>query len=201
MPYEIRHKSYNVCLIKYIKVKKFGRRFWIDLTIFSIGIISILIGFPVILVLIIALLAVIKTHKAEPHRLPAFEIELNRVENQVYVRSIDLRHKKPIIYSLSSFKGLESHEIQYRHKYNILSKAELFFKIEPIKGMVRNIPIQKSNYFVSPENAQYIVKTTNEWLSLADKEPTLKESPEAINSPEEPEVLRDFRDISDTMNK
>ena len=186
MPYEIKHKSRDVCLIQYVKPKRFGRNLRIDLLVVVLGLISLFVGIPVVLILSILVLYAFYSHEVKPHPLPEFEIELNKAENQIFIRNSEPPQKRPITYPLSNFRGFGIQETPYKDRSKNLFQAELYFKMEPIRGMPRDIPLRNQTYLVSPKNAEHIVKEINEWLK-PDKIQQLKDpAPEA-------EIIRDFR--------
>ncbi len=125
---------------------------------------------------------------------PAFEIELNRVKDLVSIRNSEYLHKKPITYPLSVFKGLDVHETVLRRKSKTLIQAELLLKIEPIRGLVRKIPVRKGLYIVSPDNAADIVEATNKWMRQTSNiaMTNIVQKPDELISED---IIRDFRDV------
>ena len=196
MPYEIKHKSYDVCYVKYVRNKRYQGSLIVDLSLAILGVITIsistiMIGTPFFFLIAFILcfaLGVIWPKADFFDNSSEFEIELNRALGIVFVRNSQYKHKKPTTYSFSTFKGFGFRKTPFTHKSKALFQAELIFKMEPIRGMPRDIPLRNQTYLVSPKNAEHIVKEIDEWLK-----------PDKIQQLEDPvpeaEIIRDFRDM------
>jgi len=149
------------------------------------------IGIEVLLV-VMSLFAVGIILKAVQPPYFNFEIELNRRTNLISIKNSDQVQPKVTTYPLAHFNGFGFRELEQ-------SEADLFLKIEPSIGLFQKIPIWKFEHPVPLANAIKIIDATDEWLRLADDLPAIEEVQDAEELPQEPvqepEIIRDFRDM------
>jgi len=202
MPYEIKHKSHNACLIKYTKSKRSHRKKRYDLTLVVLGVFAVTIGVDLVFV-VLSLLAVGIILQAVQPPYFNFEIELNHRKNQVLIKNTDQAQPKVTTHSLAHFTGFGLRELTPPQKSNHKSQAELYLKMEPNRGLFKKVPIWKFEYPVSLANAIKIIDATDEWLRLTDDRLADDKSrienkyllDELVPEEKEEEIFRDFRDM------
>jgi hypothetical protein len=225
MPYKIKHKSYNECLIKYVEDKPAREKSGVSLTMIVGGIIAILIGIDFIFVIgVIVIMAFWRNLTNPPRR--SFSIELNRYKNHITVKNTAQANARSTVLPLDHLLGFGSHETQRPKKSKKQPYARLFFKFDegildsPLAkksevlevakrvsdgrgGYFWPIPVRDIAHPAPVKNVQDIISATDDWLRQADGrssgEPDIKiDEPETEFAPEpepEPEIIRDFREL------
>lgn len=218
MPYEIKHKSRNECLIKYVigDDPKHKKSTWLPIFIFWI-IAVVALELSLIAAFIGAVLVVTALNKIDPKRFE-FQIELNQAKNLVTIRKTKQFNPKLTNYPLNYFMGFELSERMTPNKSNHGAYVELYFKFE--NAMKSNLkttqktllhrakekrdgygrlywktPIQRSHYIIPLDNALEITEVIDRWLGDNIPKQSETASIEAPTPDSEPEVLRDFRDM------
>jgi len=216
MPYQIKYKSQNSCLIKLAKNKAPRGKKRASLSLIVMGIIAVMIGVPVLVIMIAFLFIGVVLNK----RLPAptdFEIEFNRPKNRMTVRNTGQVKPKEMLYPLDCLKGFGFHQIKAEARRGP-ALAALFFEFddriylqngetdspllrdaEKITEVDREVfwqvPIQKGGYIIPVADAVDIMRTMNHWLAQSALDIAEAEHPLPDEPTPEPEVFRDFRDM------
>lgn len=202
MPFVVKHKSHDVCYVRYVKNNRYQGQLIFDLAMLALGIvlISIIIltlGTSFVLLIPLLLISnfwVMWSKLGTADDSSEFEIELNRALGLVFVRNRRHANLKPTTYSFGTFKGFGFRRTPFTRKSKSLFQAELHFNMEPIRGMRRITPLRNQTYLVAPENAQAIVDEIDEWLGLIETD--------NVDEPEqEKEILRDFRELAEPREK
>lgn len=214
MPYEIKHKSRNECLIKYVKGDDPIPRAGLGWPLFGGGIVAVLMGMDIILVIFLLIFIPFLFAKINPPPRD-FEIKLNRSENRITIHNTEQLTPKVMTYALDNFMGLGLAEKSAPKRSKHGAYAELFLKFESsltlnsatTKDTLFNrakktqedgesfwkTPIQPISYPVPLDNAVDILESVEEWLGDAQGGETL-ESEEDVHA-QEHELMRDFRDF------
>jgi len=187
MPYKIQHKSQNSCLIKYTKGKGTRRKKRSDLSLVVLGIIAIMIGVDIAVVIIACILIwFFFSLTIAPYF--NFEIELNRPKNQISIKNSEQAQPKVTTYPLDHFNGFGFRELER-------AQADLFLKMEPSIGLFQKIPLWKFEHPVPLANATKIIDEVDSWLRLTKRTSAIEDSQDVEELPQEPEIIRDFRDM------
>jgi len=193
MPYEIKHKSHNACLIKYTHDKASRGFNSTDLTVVTAAVIALMMGIPIIIVGVITVLLFSFGRNKSKSFKPNFEIELSRPKNRISIRNSEQLQPRTVTHTLSYFKGIVVNKSRnLKTSTGRVTRVNLFLKFEQSSGLIRNIPIRNRAYPVSIQNAEDIIAAVEDWLALED----IPNIDETMPEPEpEPEILRDFRDM------
>lgn len=192
MPYKIKHKSHNECLIEYVGDGKAHKGIKAaQLSVFIFAVMMYLIGMPIGYVFVGAVIILSFIHEDEERSRPNFEIELSRTKNLISIRNSEQIDPKVTSHNLSEFKGFKFVKSKRRQKYKAQTQAEIFLRFKTSGVTFENIPIRNRAYPVPIKNAKDITASVDEWLSLSKRKVTpILEEPVV-----EPEILRDFRDM------
>lgn len=217
MPYKIKHKSYNECLIKYVEDGPVREKSGVSLTMIVIGIMAILIGVDFIVVICIIIIMAFWRNLTNPPRR-SFTIELNRHRNHITVQNMGQANAKSTVLPLEHLLGFGFHETQRPKKSKKQSYARLFFKFDegvldsPLAkksevlevakrisdgkgGYIWPIPVRDIAHPAPVKNVHSIIAATDAWLMQEDGQPAIEAS-EKIDEPlQEPEIIRDFREL------
>ena len=217
MPYKIKHKSYNECLIKYVEDGPVREKSGVSLTMIVIGIMAILIGVDFIVVICIIIIMAFWRNLTNPPRR-SFTIELNRHRNHITVQNMGQANAKSTVLPLEHLLGFGFHETQRPKKSKKRPYARLFFKFDeavldsPLAkksevlelakrvsdgkgGYIWPIPVRDIAHPAPVKNAEKIIEATDNWLMQVDGHTPLEESIEMDEPAPEPEIIRDFREL------
>lgn len=214
MPYKIKYKSHNSCLIKFKKNKGPRRKKRINLSLIVLGIIAVIIGIHFLFVMIGFFAIGLFFNKPAAPRSD-FEIEFNRRKNQIVVRKSDKIKPKSMIYPLSSLKGFGFHQLSVQSKSRRASPkhaalATLFFEFdsdifldngETESPLIRNapqvtevdgehfwqVPLQKDGYIIPVSDAVEIIKSMDDWFMQHDTNLEVEDIPILETQTPEPE--------------
>lgn len=212
MPYEIKHKSRNECLIKYVKGDDPKTKTGLGWPIFGCAVVAVSMGMDIILAIFLAIFIPFLFSKLNPPPRD-FEIKLNRPKNRISIHNSEQLTPKVMSYALDDFVGLGLAETSTPKRSKHGAYAELFLKFEPsltlnsatTKDTLFNrakktqedgesfwkTPIQPISYPVPLDNAVDILESVEEWLGDAQGEEALEPEEDA----QELEPMRDFRDF------
>lgn len=217
MPYKIKHKSYNECLIQYVEDNPAGERSGVSLTMIVFGIVAVLIGIDFLLVLgIIIIMAFWRNFTNPPRR--SFSIKLNRHKNHITIKNTSQANPKSTVLPLEHFIGFGFHETQRPKKSKKQPYADLFLNFDegvlnsPLAkksevlelakrisdgkgGYVWPIPVRDISHPAPVKNAQKIIAATEDWLMQVDSHSAIEASDEMDEPAPEPEIIRDFREL------
>lgn len=213
MPYEIKANSYHKLVIKYEQSKSAFTIFGIKLNPIWIKLVlSPFLFFPFLLAGVFGSLPLIfitwlffplgffgldlLIKKLTPAQgLPEFKIVFSRSNSIVSIKSCGYKHPNPTTYSLTAFRGFGLKETIVKHKFKSTLAAEIFIKLEPIKGIRRDIPIRGLKYIIPLHNAQEIVAVTDTWLLGANGAISTEDNVESEELENGSRILRDFLDL------
>ena len=193
MPYDIKLKSHNSCLIKYTKGHETRGSTGINLSVIVFAVIAFMFGVELVPIIIGYIIFSIFLKKSNP--APSnFEIELNRRTNEISVRKSDQANPNVTVYPLNQLKGFGFNDTSRRAKSKKAALVNLFFKLEPSKGIIRDVPIQKHDHPVPISNAVDIIEEIEDWLGRTEDIPVIEEV-QPLDEPAQEDIIRDFRDM------
>ena len=217
MPYEIKHKSRNECLIRYVKGDDPDTKVKLNLPIIGFALVAVFMGLDFYFAILAVFLLIYAVDKAQPPRLN-FEIELNRPNNRIIIRNSKQAQPKNMIYPLNHLMGFglseasapkgskhgaytelhfefdEMAKTQIKtHDVTLLSRA---IKKETRDGRVFwQTPIRSKSYAVPLENGVDILESANDWLGAFENIAEDVQTPDTEVRSETAEIMRDFRDM------
>lgn len=211
MAYEVVHKSQNECLIKYVVEDEPDGKFWLEFLLVGVAVLALLGGTDLLIVIIGFVIISAAIIKNKPRRT-AFEVELNRKQKLVSIRSNQTGVATLRTYPLENFKGFKSVEsLRAKRKKKNGPFVELYLKfdddidgrfIEAKNSLLKlgvlktkhdgdvfwQVPLQKIRHPTPVDNANKVIASVDDWLG-----PKVIE--DSANEP--PAIIRDLRDMQE----
>lgn len=215
MPYTVKHKSHNECLIEYVEDSGARKKHGLNLTMIVFGIIAVIFGIDIVVVFCLIVIMIFWKNLTRPP-LRGFEIELNRPRNRITIKNTHQAQPKSTVYPLDNFQGFGLYETRSGKTSKPLSQLFLKFDegvldsplakksgligkakrtAEADGGFFWRVPIRDSRALTPNANAEKIMTATDEWLGRHAEDESWNRISEQDAQPEEPEILRDFRDM------
>jgi len=217
MPYKIKHKSYNECLIEYVEDGPVREKSGVSLTMIVFGIIAVLVGIDFMVVLGVIIIMAFWRNLTNPPRR-SFSIELNRYKNHITVKNTGQANAKSTVLPLEHLLGFGLQDTQRPKKSKKQPYAGLFFKFDegvldsPLAkksevlevekrvsdgngGYFWPIPVRDITHPAPVKNSEKIIAATDDWLEQAGDNSSAEVWVETDTPEPEPEIIRDFRDM------